>query len=383
MGSADLRLHPGYAPPWLVRRMIRLAGSIFTIMVDEYGPRSVLARLSNPIFFQACSNVLGFDWDSSGSTTVTCNAMKQALARADLGIRAAGGKGKHSLMAPTEIGEIGEAFKLPPEDTARIRYSSRMAAKVDNSAVQDGYQLYHHMIFVSRDGDWTVIQQGMNPEFKAARRYHWLSTDVRSFVVEPHQGIAGERIHDKVLDMTAHGSEGARRASVELVREGVNRLRRLYEEAANRQRVLTDWLPGSEATAAEGIPISYRVEPRGINWKAVEKAWRLEPQDYEELLAVPGIGPKTIRGLALVSELIYGEPPCWKDPVKYTFAFGGKDGVPFPVERKAMDEAIALLEEAVSRAKLDGGQRYHLLRKLADWRIRLESIGGTPKHPEV
>ncbi|MGC8850534.1 MAG: DUF763 domain-containing protein, partial [Candidatus Bathyarchaeia archaeon] len=300
MGFADLRLHPGYAPPWLVRRMIRLAGSIFAVMVDEYGLRNVLAKLSNPVFFQACSNVLGFDWDSSGSTTVTCNALKQALAKADLGIRAAGGKGRHSLMTPTEIDEIGEAFKLSSEETARIRYSSRMAAKVDNSAVQDGYRLYHHMIFVSRDGDWTVIQQGMNPEFKAARRYHWLSTGLRSFIVEPHQGIVGDKIHDKVLDMTARGSEGARRASVELVREGVNRLRRLYEEVANHQRILTDWFPSPGAAPKRENLTSYRVE-RGINWKAVERAWRLEPRNYEELLAIPGVGPKTIRGLALVS----------------------------------------------------------------------------------
>jgi hypothetical protein len=386
VGSADLRLHSGYAPSWLVGRMICLAGSIFAVMVDEYGPRKVLARLSDPMFFQALSNVLGFDWDSSGSTTVTCHAVKQALMGADLGIKAAGGKGRYSHMAPTEIDGIGEAFHFSPEERARLRYSSRMAAKVDNSAVQDGYQLYHHMIFISRDGDWTVVQQGMNPDYKAARRYHWLSTDLRSFAEEPHQGIIGERVHERVLDMTADGSREARKISVELVREGVHRLKRLIAEAAGRQRLLTEWLPESMAEAkaeakaedeAEawtwGRPISYRVGLEGINWRAVERAWRLEPQDYEELLAVPGVGPKTVRGLALISELIYGEPPSWRDPVKYTFAFGGKDGVPFPVERRAMDEAINLLEEAVSRAKLEGRQRYNLLRRLAEWRIRLES----------
>ena len=375
-GTADLILHPGYAPAWLVRRMIRLAGSIFAIIVDEYGLKEVLARLSNPIFFQACSNVLGFDWDSSGSTTVTCNAIKQALARADLGIKAAGGKGKYSLMAPREIDEIGRNFDLSEEERAKIRYSSRMAAKVDNAAIQAGYQLYHHTIFISKDGDWTVIQQGMNPEFKTARRYHWLSSKVRSFVLEPHQGIVGDRVHDRVLDMTASRSEEARKISVELIREGVNRLRRLYEGILNRQRLLTDWFSQSEMDAAAIAKYkhdAYRVAFKGIDWKAIEKAWKLEPQNYEELLAIPGIGPKTVRGLALVSELIYGEPPCWEDPVKYTFAFGGKDGIPFPVERKAMDEATALLEEAVSQAKLSDRERYRLLRKLANWRIKLES----------
>lgn len=374
-GIADLVLHGGYAPQWLVKRMINLSKSIFSIIVDEYGSSGALARLSSPIFFQACSNVLGFDWNSSGSTTVTCNAIKQALNEVDLGIKGAGGKGRYSRMAKREIGEICHEFKFPEEDIKKIRYASKMTAKVDNTAIQDGHQLYHHTIFISNEGDWTVIQQGMNPENKMARRYHWLSKDVRDFVDEPHQGIVGQKIQ-KVLNMTAHESKGAREASVEIIGEGVNRFRRMYNRLRTNQKLITEWtekkddfMPNMERNSD-----SYSVRLGRMNWKAVEKAWKLEPQNYEGLLAVEGVGPATIRGLALVSDLIYGNTPSWKDPVKYSFAYGGKDGVPFPVDRKAMDFSINLLEEVVNRAKLGDRERYSSLRRLADWRRRMEKI---------
>ncbi len=356
--------------------MVRLARSIFSIIIDEYGLKGILTRLSNPIFFQAFSNALGFDWDSSGSTTVACNAIKQALADTDLGLKIAGGKGKYSRMTPKEISEIGGLFNLSEEEVAKIRYASRITAKVDNAAVQDGYQLYHHTIFISREGDWTVVQQGMSPKIKKARRYHWLSNKVRSFVVEPHHSIVGDKIHSNVLDMTASQSRGARDISVELVRDGKSRLKRLYDGILKRQRPLTDWLrpPWENEPKILSRYAVYSVKLGRMDWKAIEKAWKLEPNNYEELLAVFGVGPSTIRGLALVSELIFGEPPSWKDPVKYSFAFGGKDGVPFPVDRKAMDESISLLKESVYRAKLGDREKYNALHRLADLRVKLERL---------
>ncbi len=356
--------------------MVRLARGIFMIMADEYGLKGVLARLSNPIFFQACSNALGFDWNSSGSTTVTCYTIKQALANIDLGIRTAGGKGKYSRMAKKEIEEIGRHFDLSEEEVAKMRYASKMTAKVDNTAIQAGYQLYHHTIFITKEGDWAVIQQGMNADFKTARRYHWLSNGIENFIVEPHKGIVGDRTHDNVLDMTASQSEGARKISVEMVREGANRLKPLYEGILNRQRLLTDWFGREEegAPKMESRYDIYSVKIGRIDWKSVEKAWKLEPHNYEELLAISGIGPSTVRGLALISELIFGEPPSWKDPVKYSFAFGGKDGVPFPIDRKVMDGAINLLEDAIYRAKLGDREKYDALNRLATWRTKLEKL---------
>lgn len=368
VGVADLTLHSGYAPAWLINRMVKLACSLLLIMVDEYGLNNVLNRLSNPFFFQACSNVLGFDWDSSGSTTVTCSVLKQALKKVDLGLKAAGGKGKYSLLTPKEIDEIGGLLNLSSDEISKIKYASRMVAKIDNAAIQDGYQLYHHSIFISKEGDWVVIQQGMNPEFKAARRYHWLSSVIKNFIVEPHQGIISDKIHDKVLNMTANESEEARKISVELINEGVNKLKRIHASLTH-QKSLTEFMFKLKDNLKPSV---YNVHSLKLDWKIIEKAHRLEPQNYEELLAIQGVGPSTVRGLALISELVFGASPSWKDPAKYCFAFGGKDGVPFPIDRKAMDEAIKFLEDALNKAKLGDKERYNALRKLAEWRMKLE-----------
>lgn len=372
-GIADLVLHGGYAPNWLVKRMVRLSKGIFSILIDEYGPDGTLERLSSPIFFQAFSNALGFDWNSSGSTTVTCNAIKQALSEIELGIRGAGGKGKYSRMANIEIEKIGREFKFSKESVADIHYASKMTAKVDNAAIQDGHKLYHHSVFISNEGEWTIIQQGMNPEMRMARRYHWLSKRVKEFVDEPHQGIVGHRI-DRVLDMTAQESMNVRRNSLEILKDGSDRFKRLYNRVQNKQKLITDWIMNEEGEKSKNEPDFdfYSVKLTRVNWKAVEKAWKLEPHNYEEFLSIEGIGPSTVRGLALVSELIYGEPPSWKDPVKYSFAYGGKDGVPFPVDRVAMDESINILEEVVSKAKLEGKEKYYSLKNLAELRRKLE-----------
>jgi len=376
VGFAELRLHSGCAPAWLINRMIKLAKSLLLIMVDEYGYKGVLNRLSNPIFFQACSNVLGFDWDSSGSTTVTCGVLKQALKEIDIGVKAAGGKGKHSILTPIEIDELGKLFSFSSEEIEEIKYASRMAAKVDSVAIQAGYQLYHHSIFISKEGDWSIIQQGMNPEFKAARRYHWLSSNIKSFIIEPHQGIIGDKIHSKVLNMIAKQSENARKISIELINEGVNKLKRIYA-SLNNQKLLTDWF--SQAKNEERLKLNacynaYSLRLKRIDWKILEKAWRLEPQNYEEFLAISGVGPSTVRGLALISELVFDASPSWRDPIKYSFAFGGKDGVPFPIDKKAMDEAIIFLDEAINKAKLGDKEQLYALKRLAKWRVTLENM---------
>ncbi len=315
-GEAHLPLHGGRAPAWLFKRMKELAKPLLSSITSEYGRRGLLERLSDPHWFQALGCVLGYDWHSSGVTTVLTAALKEALQELDIGVRVAGGKGRTSLRTPQELRSIAEEFDLDPSPLIR---ASRLSAKVDNSALQDGFDLYHHAFIVTEDGDWAVIQQGMNPSLRMARRYHWLGTELSSFVVEPHRGIVSEAKARRVLNLVAEESEGVRRASLDLVREGTARLRRLMGE--------------------------YRVlrMPRRIDWAALERAYQLDPSNYEELLEIRGIGKSALRALALLSELVYGEKASVRDPAKYSFAFGGKDGVPFPVDVRLMDEVISYL----------------------------------------
>ncbi len=314
-GEAHLPLHGGRAPAWLFSRMKELAKPILSSVVSEHGRRGLLERLADPRWFQALGCALGYDWHSSGVTTVLTAVLKEALQEEDLGVKVAGGKGRASLRTPQELSAIAEEFDLDPSPLIR---ASRLSAKVDNSALQDGFDLYHHAFVVTEDGEWAVIQQGMNPSMRMARRYHWLGSGVRSFVVEPHSGIASE-VRVRTLNLVAVESEGVRRASVDLVREGVARLRRLMEE--------------------------YRVlrMPRRLDWAALERAHQLDPSSFEELLEVRGVGRSALRALALLSELVYGERASVRDPARYSFAFGGKDGVPFPVDLKLMDEVISYL----------------------------------------
>jgi len=361
-GTADLRLHGGYAPQWLTSRMIRLARAIFTIMVEEFSISDILARLSDPFFFQACSNVLGFDWDSSGSTTVTCGVLKNVFCESNLGIKAAGGKGARSREALKQIGVEGFKLGLSAENVESLRYSSRMSAKVDSAAIQDSYQIYHHMMFFSEGGQWTVVQQGMNADEKTARRYHWLSSRIRSFVEEPHTGIVGEKLHSSVLDMTAKESSESRATCVDLSKENPRRVERLYRSIRHpSQQSLARWV---EAKLGHEYVTHYKATPRRLDWEALRRTYEFQPSNYEQFLAVKGVGPATVRGLALIAELIYGKPPSWRDPVKYSFAFGGKDGVPFPVDRKAMDESISMLRQSIEGSKLGGSEKNFALEKL-------------------
>lgn len=363
-----MRLHGGSAPSWLLRRMIKLADVILDVFIEEFGAEKLLVRLSDPLWFQAFSCVLGYDWDSSGTTTVTCGVLKTALKAQKHGLVAFGGKGKKSTGTQKEIEEsIPKSFDVSREDVSRLKYASRMVAKVDNAAIQDGYNLYHHSLFVSQDGNWAVVQQGMNPEIGMTRRYHWLSTNVRSFVEEPHTGIVCARNHgDNVLDMTSRLSEGCRNTCANLGNEGVNRIMRAYSEIQSFSQTrnnLDRWIGNNIREAAGGVT-HYRLLPRKMNWDALKEVYDIHPQNYEGLISVRGVGPATIRGLALISELLYGEKPSWRDPVKFSFAFGGKDGVPFPVERKAMDEATHILEDAINKAKMPEKDRLDSVKRL-------------------
>jgi len=364
-GIAKLPLHYGRAPRWLVIRMQKLVKEIVSMIVDEYGTGDFLKRISDPFWFQALGCVLGYDWHSSGVTTVVTGVLKQAIVPEDHGIAVCGGKGKVSRQTPLEIESIGERFRFSSQKIQNLQYTSKMSAKVDNTAIQAGYQLYHHAFFLAEDGKWAVIQQGMCPQDRTARRYHWLSDNVKDFVVEPHDGIVGDVKRDIALDMTAKESESCRETSVDIVRETPNKIRSMIMSIRPAyQKSLQDWIPQTSAKTLKEYPIDVLSMPRNINWKALSEVYEFKPRNYEELLGFKGVGPATIRGLALVAELIYGEKPSWKDPVKYSFAYGGKDGVPYPVNRRAMDESIQILKQAVQEAKIGGRERTHSLQRL-------------------
>jgi len=369
-GNLELFLHGGKAPAWLTVRMKKLSSVILTMIVEEYGQEKLLVNLSDPLWFQALSCVLAYDWDSSGSTTVTCGVLKDVLSSMDLGMKAVGGKGRRSRRTQDELASATSELDLDGSALERLRYSSRMCAKVDSTAIQAGYQLYHHTMFVIDSGKWAVVQQGMNPSFKTARRYHWLSEGMKSFVEEPHKGIVGQRVHERVLDMTSKGSGESRRICTDLASEDPERIRR--QVASIRplgQDTLGRWL---ESTKGHGIVSAYAiVRESQVNWGALEEAYKIRPTNYEELLAIRGLGPSTARALALVAEIAYGAETSWRDPVKFSFAFGGKDGIPFPVKRATMDKSISLLKEAIEEAKLGREDKLQMIRRLRSFTERI------------
>jgi len=361
-GVVDLPLHGGKAPHWLLKRMKSLAHAIVEVIVDEYGVNGVIEKLADPLWFQSLSCALAYDWHSSGTTTVVCGVLKSVIDPEEFGLGIAGGKGKASRNTLSDIDALGERLKLSDGKLEELKYASRISAKVDNACIQDGYQLYHHSMFISEKGEWAVIQQGMNPRDQYARRYHWLSSSVKRYEEEPHQGIIGI-LQDTVLDMTAKESRGCRRSSVDLAKTAPGELERVYKELSGSsdkrirrgQRRLfefgltltIEFKPKNEGVKEEVI---YRL-PRRVNWDALRVAYEKQPENYEQFLCVRGVGPATVRALALIAELIYGEPPSWRDPVKFSFAFGGKDGVPYPVDKKTMDETTELLRTAMKEAK--------------------------------
>jgi hypothetical protein len=361
-GIASLPLHGGTAPRWLFQRMVALSQAIIAAMLHEYGNNEVLRRLSDPFWFQSLACVLGFDWHSSGCTTVTCGALKQALDPEQVGFAITGGKGNASRKTLSEIEQIGHQFNLSDATIAELQYASRMTAKIDNTALQDGHSLYHHVLFFSEDKKWVVIQQGMNEKTNYARRYHWYSEHVDSFICEPHDNILGEKQQDAVLDMTAYESQSAQQLAVDLINDHPRHLQRDWAQLqrSSSQQTLDLW---SEQKQNNPV-IEHLAMPHTLNWKQMKELYDFQPQNYEELLSIKGVGPNTVRALALISDLIYGEKPSWQDPVKYSFTVGGKDGIPYPVDRKAMDESTIIIQQGIQQAKIGFNEKIHALKRL-------------------
>lgn len=391
---AELPLHTGKAPPWLFQRMVKLAGAITLAVVEEYGPAEMLRRLADPWWFQAFGCVLGFDWHSSGLTTVTCGALKEAAKTwgDDLGLVVAGGKGATSRKTPHEIAAAAERHAMTGGE--QLVYASRMSAKVDSAAVQDGYDIYHHAFFFTPDGQWCVVQQGMNEQRGWARRYHWLGERVDDFVCEPHAAIRDLAGADEAASPapaapppanTAPGRKQLLLLNMVAAEAGENR-----QASAALVRENPDWLRDEIRRCTEGptlfAPARHPVLPADVNWKRLDKllveAHEQHPQDFATLLGLRGIGPAAVRSLSLLAELIFQAPASHRDPAQpapaapsaaaaprrwadYSYAHGGKDGTPFPVDRSTYDRNIFVLTDAVRRAKLGQNDKFHALRRLA------------------
>jgi len=349
-GIANLPLHYGKVPPWLFDRMVKLAREITIAIVADYGAEEMLRRLSHPYWFQAFGCILGYDWHSSGVTTTLCGAIKEGMKglERDLGLFIAGGKGKTSRRTPLEIESWGDSISLNPTP---LIYASRMSAKVDSSAVQDGYQLYHHTFLFTISGSWTVIQQGMNEATRYARRYHWLGEAVTSFVNEPHSAILSEA-RGQALNLVASESDPARTTITSIATE-----EKPEHILSDLRKLKTLNLPSHHYLSTHDL------HPDSLS-RILISTYERQPQGFEQLLGLQGVGPKTIRALSLISELIHGVTPSYRDPARYSFAHGGKDGIPYPVDRKTYDQSIELLRKAINKTKLGLREKNEALNRL-------------------
>lgn len=402
-GIATFTLDTGKCPPWLFRRMVALGREMTRVLVEEYGPSEFVKRISDPVWFQSLGTVLAFDWNASGLTTILTAALKEAIRgqEEELGVFIAGGKGKTSRKTPDEILNWGQRLGLDSSKVNTLSYSSKMAAKVDSSLIQDGYQIYHHAFFfsvskkpgsLSQIDSWAVVQQGMNTGNSTARRYHWFdeiedkrqeTNNKLDFTEEPHTAIASQAFERDVLNLVDKKSKGNKDVASELVSAGYNTLmkdiqllrshfseysqmvsfevKKKHVDGYNEQLTflkLNDPHFTTHPVVKEDFTKSKYLD------RILQKVTYESPKDYEDLLAIEGVGPKTIRALSLVGEVIYGADPSYEDPARYSFAHGGKDAIPYPVDTATYDTTINILQKAVKRTRIDPAAKDKALRRL-------------------
>jgi uncharacterized protein len=373
-GSADLPLHGGRVPPWLAERMASLGAIVTQAIVHHYGRDEFLQRLSHPFWFQSFGAVMGMDWHSSGITTSVIGALKRGLEplQSELGIHVCGGRGKHSRRTPEELTTLGERIGI---DAPALTRASRLVAKVDSAAVQDGFDLYLHGFFVTDESKWTVVQQGMNGDKRQARRYHWHSESLASFVDEPHSAIDGPA-QGEIVNLTDHRARQSRSAQLDL-------LSALGPDCIVREFAALTQLPAAQPTLPHLVmPEHHDVRPgdvftrrlHGTLAAAVERG----PVDFQELLLTPGVGARTVQSLAMVAEVVHGAPYRFQDPARFSLAHGGKDRHPFPVPIKVYDETIRVLKSAVQKARLGRDEEMQALKRLDDQARRLERTATGP-----
>jgi hypothetical protein len=376
-GIATFTLDGGHCPPWLFERMKRLGGQIIEAAIIEFGADEVVRRMGDPVWFQSLGSVIGFDWNASGLTTVMTAALKEAVSgrEEELGFAIAGGKGKTSRKTPQDIIERSELLALPASTADTLVYNSKMSAKVDSALLQDGFELYHHTFFFSRSGAWTVVQQGMNTEFRAARRYHWHSAEIKDLVVDPHSGIASSA-KTPTLNLAARESVPTQKISTELVQGSLASLTKDIELLAKHSSELTRMVKVRRGEETLTLMDMHRGEfhKHPVKTEEFSKSSYLakifakltdeKPRTYESLVGTPGVGGKTLRALALVSEVIYGAAPSYTDPARYSFAHGGKDGTPHPVHTATYDATIEFFRTVIPKIKATPAEKERMVAHL-------------------
>jgi len=414
-GVATFTLDYGKCPKWLFERMVKLGREMSRVIIAEYGPDEFVKRIADPVWFQALGTVLAFDWNASGLTTILTAALKEAIRgeERDLGIYICGGKGKTSLKTPEQISLFGARAELSQEKINSLEYNSRMAAKVDSSLVQDGFQIYHHSFFFSRNGVWAVVQQGMNEKAVTARRYHWFSDDpapiskkivdnsrfvsetaapstnsnsklsaenlsgasAKNMVIEPHAGIISDGTHSG-LNMTAKESANTQKVSTELVLGSYNTLMKdfqlLRKYSTPQSEVTSVGNNKQELTKMHLHDRDFKILPviaedfskSKYLQKILYEVSEIKPKNYEQLLSLKGVGPKTIRALALTAEVIYGAKASYEDPARYSFAHGGKDFIPYPVDRPTYDQTITTMRVLASKMKIGYSEKNKIISRL-------------------
>ena len=373
-GHADLPLHHGTVPKWLADRMKILGTQIVEALLIQYGRKEVLRRLSDPLWFQSLGAVLGMDWHSSGITTSVMYALKRGInERAkEFGLAICGGRGKYSRQTPDQI--LFLADKTGMDGDALVR-SSRLAAKIDNTAVQDGFQLYQHNFILSIEGDWTIVQQGMNTQTKTARRYHWCSQNLKSFIEKPHTGVTGEN-QGLILNLTDSAAKNTQKGILDLAAENPDKL------LCETKKILACPTPQLSLFVEEGrkltMPAHHEVYAEDVDLKrlggVLATAYESRPADFESLLLTPGLGSRTLQSLTLVSEVIHGTPSRFTDPARFSFAHGGKDGHPFPVPLKIYDESIRVLGDAIEKSKLGYKDKSDCIKRLHQTALQIEEF---------
>lgn len=430
-----MTLDTGKCPRWLFERMVKLGREMTRVLIEEYGPDEYIRRLSDPAWFQSLGTVLAFDWNASGLTTILTAALKEAMRgrEREFGVVICGGKGKTSRKTPDEIKQWGHHLSLPASHTENLIYNSRMSAKVDSALVQDGFQIYHHSFFFSlpkkgtcphtyiaqysvaagphRDaitinrricsrcgheegkpqrnisvGGWTVVQQGMNQEEQTARRYHWHSAHIKDLVCEPHAAISSEVTIERMLNLIAESSSDTRGRSTELVQSGykplIKEINLIRKHTSELSRMVSVESGGEQLTLLKLEDREFHYHPvvhedfsksRYLE-KILARLTENKPKNYEKLVGMEGVGPKTVRALALVAEVIYGAKPSYEDPARYSFAHGGKDATPYPVDRRTYDTTISMLERAVQRTRISPFEKSKAIRRLVGSRSSLSLI---------
>ena len=383
-GSADLPLHSGHVPRWLADRMTRLGAVMSEAIVHHYGRDELLRRLAHPFWFQSFGAVMGMDWHSSGITTSVIGALKRGLTpmSQELGIHVCGGRGRHSRQTPHELMSIGERVGF---DGSALAKASRLIAKVDSAAIQDGFDLYLHGFIVTDDGKWAVVQQGMSDARRQARRYHWLSEDLKSFVDEPHTGIDGIG-QGEIVNLTDRRAEASRRAQIEVLDtlgpDGVARKFLALEERETEADVSPQPLLPHLVMPEHHDVRSKDVVLRRLHGSLAAAADR-GPEDFPDLLLTPGVGPRTVQALAMVAEVVHGAPCRFSDPARFSLAHGGKDRHPFPVPVRVYDETIRVLKLAVQKARLGQQDELFVLKRLDEQARSLERHASGPAFDEI